>query len=644
MLWSLIALPGLVGVTLLVCGRRADHLAPALGVGVAGVSTVLAVLTAVDRPTGSAPLMAGIPFAIGVDGLSAVMVVTVAAVTTAVLVFAVGDLGRGQPQARFHGLMLVFAAAMLVTVVAQNVVTLLMAWEIMGAASYALIGFHWRDDSRVSSGLVAFLTTRTGDVGLYLAAGALLAAGGGALALDSAADLDGRWRDVVAAGVLLAALGKSAQLPFSFWLSRAMSGPSPVSALLHSATMVAAGAYLLLRMHPLLAATSWAGPATAWIGVATAIALGAVAVCQADLKQLLAASTCAQVGFIVLAAGVGGIAAGTGQLVAHAVTKSLLFLGAGAWLAALGTKHLTGLRGAARAYPVVGVTFTIGALSLAGVPPFALWPSKDAVLAVARADSIALYLAGLVAAVLSAVYAGRALVLVWSRPDGGTQRYWDTEEHGTRRVKVAERVSLAVLAVATVAGSAAALAPVREEFTALVEGAAAVEATWWELGLSGLLAVLTILVVGAVIHRRGDLPAPAPVADWLGLEKIFRSSVVVPTFALARWLASFDDRVLNRGVCATATATVTLAHRIDEHVEKSVDRGVYATATATVTLAHRVNEHVEKSVDSAVKDVSAAARVLGRWARHPETGQVHQYFAQAFVGLVLLAVIVLTLR
>ncbi|TDP38619.1 NADH-quinone oxidoreductase subunit L [Nocardia ignorata] len=618
MLWSLIALPGLVGAALLVCGRRVDHVAPMLGVTVAAVSTVLAVLTAVERPSGSAPLLAGIPFAVGVDGLSAVMIVTVAAVTTAVLVFATGDLGADQPRARFYGLMLVFAAAMLTTVVAQNIVTLLMAWEIMGAASYALIGFHWHDDYRVSSGLVAFLTTRTGDVGLYLAAGALLAGGDVTLALGSAAGVEGGWRDVVAAGVLLAALGKSAQLPFSFWLSRAMSGPSPVSALLHSATMVAAGAYLLLRMHPLLKSTSWAGPATAWIGVATAIVLGAVAVCQADLKQLLAASTCAQVGFIVVAAGVGGVAAGTGQLVAHAGTKSLLFLGAGAWLSALGTKQLTGLRGVARTYPIVGLTFTIGALSLAGVPPFALWPTKDAVLAAVRSDSGALYLAGMVAAVLSAVYAGRALVLVWSRPIAATDSFRDTEEVGTRRVNVSERLSLVALAGVTLAGGAAVLPSVRDRFADIVGGGAMVEATWWELGMSGLIAVLTVLVVRAVIRRRGDLPAPTAAADWFGLEKAAHYAVVVPTLTVSRWLADFDDRVLNRGV--------------------------YATATTTLAISHDLDQRVEKPLDAAVRDTAAAARDVGRWARRPETGQVHQYYAQAVVGLLLLAVMVLTLR
>ncbi|HSK96989.1 MAG TPA: proton-conducting transporter membrane subunit, partial [Euzebyales bacterium] len=408
LLWFLVAVPLVAGVTLLV-----TRVATTVAIATAAVTVVLSVAAAVTRPAVSVAYLDGISFGLRVDGLSAVMVVTVAVVLLAVLVFAAGEPNLG---GRFYGLMLVFAAAMLVTVTATTLVALLMAWEVMGAASYALIGYWWREPRRVDSGTLAFLTTRAADVGLYLAAGAALAGGAAGLDLSRLAGLPDGWRDVVAAGLVVAALGKSAQLPFSFWLSRAMDGPSPVSALLHSATMVAAGAYLLLRMEPLLAATPWAAVLVAWAGAATAVLLGAVAVVQRDLKQLLAASTCAQVGFMVLAAGVAGTAAGTAHLVAHAVTKSLLFLCAGAWLTALGTKNLAELRGAARRHPVVGITFTAGTLALAGVPPLSLWVTKDHVLAAALHESLPLYLVGLAAAALSAAYAGRALALVWASP------------------------------------------------------------------------------------------------------------------------------------------------------------------------------------------------------------------------------------
>ncbi|WP_282448547.1 proton-conducting transporter membrane subunit [Amycolatopsis keratiniphila] len=328
-LWLLVALPLVVGATLLVAGHPADRLAPVLGVGSAALTAALAVVAAITRPDVAAPLLAGLRVGLAVDGLSAVMVITVTVVLVAVLVFASAEFGAEESRARFHGLMLVFAGAMLVTVCARDLVVLLMAWEVMGACSYALIGFWWRENRRVGSGTIALLTTRSADLGLYLAAGAALAGGVGGLTLAGLPEAAAGWRDVVAAGIVLAATGKSAQLPFSFWLSRAMDGPSPVSALLHSATMVAAGAYLLVRVEPLLVTAGWAADVVAWIGVSTAVVLGAVALVQRDLKQVLAASTCSQIGFMVLAAGAGGPAAGTGQLVTHAATKCLLFLGAG---------------------------------------------------------------------------------------------------------------------------------------------------------------------------------------------------------------------------------------------------------------------------------------------------------------------------
>ena len=414
----------------------------------------LAVLAALQRPAVSAPFLPFAPFALGVDGLSALVVPTVTVVALLVVVFASADVdvARG----RFCGLLLLFVAAVVVTATATTLPTLLFAWEVMGATSYALVGFAWWQQHRVAAGEVAFLTTRLADLGLYVAVAAAVAGGagtggggggGGGTALPELTQIGSGWRDVLAAGVLVAALGKAAQLPFSFWLSRAMEGPSPVSALLHSAAMVAMGGYLLLRVAPLLAATGWAATVTAWIGAATAVLMGVVALAQRDLKQLLAASTAAQLGFVVLAAGVCSVAGGVAHLVAHAATKALLFLAAGAWLSALGTKQLPALRGVARRWPAVGVCATVGAASLAGIAPLSLWASKDEVLAAALRASGWLYAAGLLGAVLSAGYAGKVLVLIWRRPRAGAEREFDTEEAGDRHVGWRERGPLLVLAV-----------------------------------------------------------------------------------------------------------------------------------------------------------------------------------------------------
>jgi NADH:ubiquinone oxidoreductase subunit 5 (subunit L)/multisubunit Na+/H+ antiporter MnhA subunit len=604
LLWGLVGAPLLAGALLAVTGRRADRVAPAVGVLVAAVVLGLALAVALARPTVDAPLVSGIRAGLAVDGLSALMVVTVAVATLAVLVFATGE---GELRtSRFVGFVLLFAGAMLVTVTATTLAVLLMAWEVMGAMSWALIGYHWREPESVRAARIAFLTTRFADLGLYVAAGAALAGGVGSLALAELPSTTGPWLHVVTAGVVLAAVGKSGQLPFSFWLSHAMRGPSPVSALLHSATMVAAGAYLLLRLVPLLERTGWAGPLVAWVGATTAVLLGLVAVGQTDLKQLLAASTCAQIGFMVLAAGTGGVAGGTLHLVAHAATKSLLFLAAGAWLVVLGTKQLGELRGAARRFPVVGVAFTVGAASLAGLPPLSLWVSKDAVLAAALEHGGApLYAAGLAGAVVSAVYSAKAVWFVWQPVPAGSRAPERKADGG-----VPSAMWLPLVVLAAFAATLGLLLP-------LMTGSLAVAPapTVWELVLSGLLALVAVAVTWRAAPRIG---APRPLASWLGLERAAHAVIVRPTLALARLLARFDDRVL--------------------------DRSVHAAARATAGAARELDRRVEPSVDGAVRAVAAGARALGRLARRPQTGQIHQYYAQAAAALLALALFVIVVR
>ena len=614
-LWTLVALPLAAGALLAVAGRRADPAAAGVGVFVAAVLVGLAVAAALVRPTVDAPLVVGVRAGLAVDALSALMILTVTGATLAVLAFATGE--PALRTARFVGLMLIFTGAMLVTVTATTLPPLLMAWEVMGATSWALIGYHWRDPDAVRAAHTAFLTTRLGDVGLYVAAGAALAGGVGSLALAALPDAAGPWRHLLTAGVVAAALGKSAQLPFSFWLAGAMRGPSPVSALLHSATMVAAGAYLLLRLAPLLAASGWADDVVAWVGALTALLLGAVAVAQTDLKQLLAASTCAQIGYMVLAAGAGGTAAGAVALVAHAATKSLLFLGAGAWLAALGTKQLAGLRGAARRFPLVGVTFTVGAASLAGLPPLSLWVGKDAVLAAALEDRPALYVVGLAAAVLAGAYSATAVRYVWQPPaphrsapyrsDTAIADSTETEETPTGRVSVPMRPPLVVLAV---------LAATLGILPLLLNGALAVDPppAAWELAASGVLAALAV----AFTWRAAPLPRPPLLRGWLRMEPAAHALLVRPVRGLAEALARFDDRVLDRAVGATADGVRALARVLDRRDELSVD--------------------------GLVRGVGAGARALGRLARRPQTGQIHQYYAQAAAAFAVLALLLIVVR
>ncbi|MFF8466759.1 NADH-quinone oxidoreductase subunit 5 family protein [Streptomyces griseus] len=599
LLLILLALPLTAG--LLLPAARGGRCPVVAGVLAAMGTLVVAVTVAVERPAGQVPLLAGVPAGFGVDGLSAVLVVLVAAVLPACLIVAAAEpeLRTG----RFSGLMLVFTGAMLATVTATTLAPLLMAWEVMGATSWALIGYRLDDRGATRAANVAFLTTRTADLGLYVAGGALLAGGAAAMALDDTATLDGGWLHLAVAGFVLAALGKSAQLPFSFWLSGAMRGPSPVSALLHSATMVAAGGYLLLRLAPALEAAGWAGPLVAWIGVVTALLMGLVAVVQDDLKQLLAASTCSQIGFIVLAAGTAGTQAGLLQMVAHAAAKSLLFLIAGLWLAALDTRSLSGgLRGAAHRHPAVGAAFTVAALALAGLPPLGLWVSKDAVLAAAAATSPALYAAGLAAALVAACYSGRALWWVWQpAPDTGPHRM---------RVPMTATAVTAVLAAAAAGAGLLVFGPLSLHPDPAPHPG--------ELAVSAVLAAVGLLIARRCAART---PAARPPTPWLRLEPAARRGIARPVLRLAALLARADDQVLAR---------------VPERA-----------AHAVLTLARHTDGHGERAVEGAVSGVADGARALGRAARRPQTGQLHQYYAQASTGFILLgalAVVVIVVR
>ncbi|MET9857776.1 proton-conducting transporter membrane subunit [Streptomyces smyrnaeus] len=628
LLWALIALPLGAGTVLGLGGRRVNAVAPLAATAVAAVTLGLAVAAALARPGVEAPLFAGVRAGLRVDGLSAVMVVTVAAVTTAVLVFSTAEFGRGENRGRFFGVMLLFAGAMLVTVTATTLPLLLMAWELMGATSWALIGYWWRQPHRAGAADTAFLTTRTADLGLYLAAGAAMAGGVGSLRLDALPHTGGAWLHVVSAGVVAAALGKSAQLPFSFWLSRAMEGPSPVSALLHSATMVAAGAYLLLRLHPLLTATDWAGPLVAWTGAVSALVLGVVAVAQRDLKQLLAASTSAQLGFMVLAAGSRGVAAGTVQLVAHAAVKSGLFLAAGAWLTVLGTKQLPALRGAVRGHPLVGAAFAVGALTLAGLPPLSLWAAKDEVLAAARAESPGLYAVGLAAGVVSAVYSVKALWYVTRPLPAGPAAGHGAEpaaghgaaQHGTGHLARWAHLPLWVLAAAAAVLGFLALPGPADWLRTLLGARGEPSPHPWEAGVSALAALGAAVATWWWLSRTPrTAPAAAPWAEgWLHLERAAHALLVRPVMGLARALAAFDDRVVDGAV-------------------RQLARG----GSALSRLAGRVDDG---GLDAAVGAVASGARRLGSWARRPQTGLLHQYYAQAVVGFALLTLIVLLVR
>lgn len=627
---GVVVLPAVVGACLLLVGRPARAVAAPLALTTSAAVAVAGVVVSVASATAATDFMAGSELGLAATGPARLLLPLLAVVTLLVTLAATGLEETAKDAAvRFHGFVQLFLAAAALTVLATSLPTLLIGWEVMGATSCALIALHWRDPRHAGSGATAFLITRTADLGLYVAAGAALAGGAG-LALDDLAAASPGWRHVVAAGVLLAALGKAAQLPFSFWLDRAMDGPAPVSALLHSAAMVALGGYLALRVAPLLAATGWADDAAAWIGTGTAVLLGAVALAQTDLKRALAASTAAQLGFVVAAAGVaGGVTAGTGHLLGHAGVKAALFLAAGCWLQALGSRDLADLRGALRRSRLLGGGAGLALLALAGLPPLALWATKDLVLAGALHHAAGLYAALLVAAALSSAYAVRLLVLLGRRSPAATH-----SETGALRDNIGGATAhvVALLSLGGLVGGLFAFPAVAEAMADVI-GSGVLRPGAVELVVSGAVAVAAAVGTVVLVRRWGvAVPTGArPLAAWLHLESLAHRTFVRPAFATAAALQRVDDR-LDRFTMAAASGAAAVAS-LTRRVDLGFDRFTVATATGATIVASWIRRADVGIVDAAVRSIAAGARRAARAVLRPQTGQLHHYYLQTVLVL-----------
>ena len=572
---------------------------------------------------------------LAVEGFSRVMVLLVPAIAVPIFVYAAATEKEGR--LRLLTLLLAFTGAMLLLVCAIDFLMLLTAWELVGATSWALIGHGWRDSDNARSAAQAFVTTRVGDLGLYVAGGALFAVTGG-FALADVGRASGWELNLIAAGVLFAAAAKSAQMPFSPWLFSAMAGPTPVSALLHSATMVAAGAYLLIRVAPQLDAVGWFTPAVAATGLATAIAGGIVASIQPHAKRALAGSTSAQYGLMFVAVGASSTAAAGVHLVTHAAFKSLLFLGAGVAIHASGTQSLAGMR-LGRALPRIAVLSGVGALALAAVPPFGGAWSKEEIVAAGVHASPWLGAGVFVAGFLSAFYAARYQVLAFGSGtpltgDGGSTRP-ETLRHHPNAWEVG---SLAVLAAATL-GLSLLWLPGVDGLVEQATGGALFRSTPWELPVSLAMIVLALGTVWLFARQRrlGTLGLPGGVqeaaADWLGLPAATRLLVVTPVITLSRLLARFDDLVVDAGVRGVGHVAEAASRLFSIRVEWTFDGVVHAVATTTLQAALGSRTTDEAGIDGAVEGAARAVGSLGAQSRRLQTGLVHHYYVVLASGL-----------
>ncbi|HXH84350.1 MAG TPA: NADH-quinone oxidoreductase subunit L, partial [Candidatus Tectomicrobia bacterium] len=505
-----------------------------------------------------------------VDALTGVMLLVVTGVGLLIHLYATGYMHGDPGYARFFAYLNLFVFSMTMLVLAGDFLLLYVFWEAVGLCSYLLIGFWYERDAAAAAGKKAFIVNRVGDFGFGLGVMWLWTALGsleyGAV-FEGAARLDAATATGIALLLFTGACGKSAQLPLHVWLPDAMEGPTPVSALIHAATMVTAGVYMVARAHALFEQSGVALEVVAWVGTLTAVFAATIGLVQTDIKRVLAYSTVSQLGYMFAAVGLGAYVAGVFHLVTHAFFKALLFLGAGSVIHGLGGEQdLRRMGGLAYKMPLTATTMWIGGLGLAGAPLLAGFFSKDEILAAAyEAHQPAIFGLLLLGALMTAFYTFRLLFLAFS----GTPRMAKEVLHHAHESPWVMTAPLAVLAVLTVvSGFVLGVPPSHTPLSSLLAPVFAPH----HAGHSTVVPLLSVVVFAAgaalAVHRyrmtavRADtVGAPrtwlhafllnAWYVDWL-YDRLF----VRPLFALSASLARVDLSVIDGAVNGVGRAVV----------------------------------------------------------------------------------------
>jgi len=394
-----------------------------------------------------------------VDALSAVLLMIITGIGFLIHVYSVGYMSHEPSFARYFTYLNLFTCAMLILVLADNLPLLFVGWEGVGLCSYLLIGFWFGEDANASAGKKAFIVNRIGDAGFLLGTFLLfwnLGPGNHSLSFTEIQAQAGQLAPgivtIITLLLFVGATGKSAQLPLYVWLPDAMAGPTPVSALIHAATMVTAGVYMIARLNFLFVLSPTTMSVIAVVGAATAIFAATIGLLQNDIKKVLAYSTVSQLGYMVLGVGVGAFGAGVFHLMTHAFFKGLLFLGSGSVIHGMdGEQDMRKMGGLKKYMPITYATFLIGTIAIAGIPPFAGFFSKDEILANAFGGEHghpALWVVGVMAAALTSFYMFRLLFLTFT----GECRADEHTKHHIHESPVSMTLPLCVLAVLSVVG------------------------------------------------------------------------------------------------------------------------------------------------------------------------------------------------
>jgi NADH-quinone oxidoreductase subunit L len=599
-----------------------------------------------------------IQWGVVVDGLSIMMFFLVGLVGFLVFVYANGYMRGDARYTWFFSAFTLFAGGMLVLVSAPNFIQLIVGWELVGVASYLLIGHYWEDLENVDAANKAFMTNKVADAALFLGA-IVMAASAGSFNFSEIFDrMLGGETDLATLGfwagllIFIGAMGKSAQFPFHVWLPDAMAGPTPVSALMHAATMVTAGVYLIGRLFPFYQLPEFAGSINTIIvivGTITLFFMGLLAIVQDDIKRVLAFSTVSQLGYMVAAMGVGAYTAGLFHLFTHAFFKGLLFLCAGSVIHAVHSNNMSDMGGLRRFMPATFWTFLIGTLALIGIFPFAGFWSKDEIIAsgyyaaTENAETVAWFMVvlSIAGAFVTALYMTRALSLTFF----GTYR-GHAEPHESPAV-----MTLPMMALAFGAAFAGFLniPGVVNTFTEFVTVRAfpIMEHHFDAVNAPLILIVTPVALLGiaaawvlwgpqrelthTTIGDDADLAHPERAVS---VERPTYYVPVITPLLVNRYY--IDDLYMNALVRPTmgplADATVWVDDHVVDAVPNLVAGGTKQLAEATVFADTNV-------VDGVYHASAGLTGATGRWLRKLFPGNVHQYVALSFAGVIAIVVL-----
>ncbi|NUV88751.1 NADH-quinone oxidoreductase subunit L [Streptomyces sp. KAI-26] len=642
-------LPFLGAVAGLALGRTAPGFVRPLAILPTLTATVLAVVVAVRQgggraidaatqltPTGSVP----IDLALHLDGFAVLVAVLVGLVATCVQLYSTAYLRNDARYPSYAALVSLFTSAMLLVVYSGDLMVLLVGWEVMGICSYFLVGHYWETSEARAASLKAFLVTKLGDVPFLIGLFALAADTGSFRITKILAAVTNGGLDhptLIALLLLAGVAGKSAQFPLHTWLPDAMAGPTPVSALIHAATMVAAGIYFVARLLPVFAASGAALTVLAVMAAVTMVGSGLAALAQDDIKRVLAYSTIGQLGYMSGALAVGDRGAAVFHLISHGAFKAVLFLAAGVVIHAAGTNSLAAMSrtgGLARRIPDAYWTMTVALLALAAIPPFAGFFSKEAVLVAAEHTAVGdravapaaagwtVLIAALAAAVLTAAYATRLWLLAF-RGRGA-----ELPDHG--RQPVAMTAVLWILAVPTIAFGLTS-GVIGDWF----DGHALNPSLTTAVLATGVTLVGGLVTYGAWRHTTA-LAARTPigaVAAHPGAEP-----ALVEAEAMTSHTAAY-------GTIAAAADPADPGRLLLGPLHRHAVTGFHLDALYTalfvrpVQQAARLVRFLDRTVvDTYVNGSGAVTRLLGTAVRRAQTGNVQTYLGALLAGSLVLAI------